>query len=323
DKLLSAGRLIRRLVTLADRIKDMVDEADRRACLDDPNVEHSEEQNRVFRNYEELLKLMPSLKKEFSPEKDSQELDYVYQHLNKGMDGARGDDAASLKLAVVNWVMASSSPPPEPALKLCDKTRRGFYHDAIGRLLCPVDFNWNNPHHRAGIREFHPDFFVTEGSWPRLLYKDEKYDPKEPMKGLFKHELLVKTFKHIFTSPSSVDSEFAVNDDPGDPGTLSELPQKRRKGSSEKRTRSNLRFALSSCSSWRIQDEDFHYTQFYQNIVSYFEDAKTEQDEHETSQLLFWWNHVIFGCTNAKVYHPQQSNNMSVAKTLRSRRGGD
>ena len=64
--------------------------------------------------------------------------------LNKGADGAHGDDAASLKLVVVGWLMASS-PPPEPALELHDKTGRGFYNDATGRLLCPVDFDWDNP----------------------------------------------------------------------------------------------------------------------------------------------------------------------------------
>lgn len=41
--LLIAGRCIRRLVSLTDRVEDLVSEADRRACLDDPEAEYTEE----------------------------------------------------------------------------------------------------------------------------------------------------------------------------------------------------------------------------------------------------------------------------------------
>lgn len=40
---LIAGRCIRRLVSLTDRVEDLVHEADRRACLDDPEVPSDEE----------------------------------------------------------------------------------------------------------------------------------------------------------------------------------------------------------------------------------------------------------------------------------------
>ena len=65
---------------------------------------------------------------------------------------------------------------------------------------------------------------VTGDQWPLLLYADGKYDPEEPWDGLFRNKLLVwvcfqcliygirfveardlQAFKHIFTSPSSVE----------------------------------------------------------------------------------------------------------------------
>ena len=67
---------------------------------------------------------------------------------------------------------------------------------------------------------------VAGDQWPLLLYADCKYDPEEPWDGLFRNKLLVwvrfqrliygihfveardlQAFKHIFTSPSSVEMD--------------------------------------------------------------------------------------------------------------------
>lgn len=45
---------------------------------------------------------------------------------------------------------------------------------------------------REAIRNYHPDYRVTSYSWPSYLYRDGRYDPKNPTNGLFKGELLVK-----------------------------------------------------------------------------------------------------------------------------------
>ena len=65
----------------------------------------------------------------------------VLLKLRKGAEGARGDDANSLKAAVVSWLNEVSL-WPEPLLSTTDKLERGFYHDMTGRLLCPVDYDW-------------------------------------------------------------------------------------------------------------------------------------------------------------------------------------
>ncbi|KIJ06664.1 hypothetical protein PAXINDRAFT_91676 [Paxillus involutus ATCC 200175] len=51
-----------------------------------------------------------------------------------------------------------------------------------------------------------------------------------------------------------------------------------------------LCFALSSCGSWRIQDEDFNYEDFYNNIVTFFEGAETVTWKAEIKDILLWWN---------------------------------
>jgi len=51
--------------------------------------------------------------------------------LRKGVDGARGDDANALKIAIMNWLNEASS-HPEPLLSPTDKSGWGFYNDVTG-----------------------------------------------------------------------------------------------------------------------------------------------------------------------------------------------
>ncbi|KAI9454727.1 hypothetical protein HD554DRAFT_2031225 [Boletus coccyginus] len=283
--ILLAGRCIRQLVSLTDRVEDLVHEADRRACLDDSDVASSEEADRLYSAYKQLLHWQPSLGKIFASQSHILKLANIFKDLNRGADSARGDDAASPKPAVIHWLTATY-PNTELDLELSEKTGRGFDHNITGRLLCPVDYNWQDDQHRAGIRNFHPDFLVTADSWPAFLYEGEKYDPQNPSKGLFKNHLLLKAFKHIFTSPSSA-LKMDVEHEPV------QQPKRHRKHD-ERRTRSHLRFALSNCGSWWIIDGEFNYHHFYNNIIAFFEQAETPKEKKFIQDLLFWWNRWHF-----------------------------
>jgi hypothetical protein len=65
---------------------------------------------------------------------------------------------------------------------------------------------------------------VRGDQWPYFLYTDEKYDPNDPWLGLLRSQLLImvstcldiqpaypqevfQAYKHVFTSPSSVEDE--------------------------------------------------------------------------------------------------------------------
>lgn len=61
----------------------------------------------------------------------------------KGSDGARGDDANRLKLAVVDWINERYGPSELPLVARC-KTQRGFVNEHTGRLLCPTEFSWDD-----------------------------------------------------------------------------------------------------------------------------------------------------------------------------------
>ncbi|KAI6113857.1 hypothetical protein EDD16DRAFT_1709283 [Pisolithus croceorrhizus] len=90
--------------------------------LDDDNpTSHSEGQEHLYHNYQELLRWIPSLKSDLAAESEDYEVRLIMKNLNKGADGACGDDAARLKIAIVGWLM-SSQLTPEPALEPWHKT---------------------------------------------------------------------------------------------------------------------------------------------------------------------------------------------------------
>ncbi|KAL4070120.1 hypothetical protein V8B97DRAFT_2024139 [Scleroderma yunnanense] len=289
NKYLGAGWVIRQVVTLINQANSGDD------------LTHSEEEDCLYCNYKELLQWISSLKSDLATEQ-------IMKQWNKGAHGAHGDDASGLKTAIIEWLMASW-PTQEPALKPQYKTGHGFYHDTTAQLICPVDYNWSNPQHRASICNYHPNYPVTTDCWPYFLHRNEHYNPKNPVKGLFKNALLVKAFKHIFTSLSSANFDSVPNDtDNRAQASTLEPSQSARKNL--------LQFTLLSCTSWHVINDNFDYEALYYNITTFFEDCYTEREE-EIDELLLWWNYSFFGCKNASTYCPQATEKKLVALTLR------
>jgi hypothetical protein len=54
-----------------------------------------------------------------------------------------------------------------------------------------------------------------------------------------------------------------------------------------------VRFALSSISSWRTVDGDFDYESFWNNIVDYFEDVPGPVAQRKVDKLLEWWTRYL------------------------------
>ncbi|KAG1906264.1 uncharacterized protein F5891DRAFT_942358 [Suillus fuscotomentosus] len=328
DIYVPAGRAIRRLVSLTDRVEDLIGEHDRRSTLCDEDDQHTEEwvlcsrRNEPISHFNSYFSWVPCVRSLINSQSDwisaqcclSKGKLSVMQVLNKGADSARGDDASSLKKTVASW-LNESRPTPNPPISSVDKSGRGFYHDATGELLCPVDFHWANPRTKEGIRKYEPDFQVTAHSWPAFLYSNSKYNPDDPTKGLFKSAWLVRTFKHIFTSPSSAGE---IRPDEEEPLGYQESSHKRSRTSGERRTRdleSQLRFALSSCGAWRIVDDEFDHRQFYTYTIDYFEHPPTPAAKASIDTLLVWWNRKVFGARNVSTYLPQNVAQYSVANT--------
>ena len=57
---------------------------------------------------------------------------------------SHGDDARNLKLAVVGWITDIYG-PSDPPLKVNPKVERGLENNFTGALLCPSEWDWDNP----------------------------------------------------------------------------------------------------------------------------------------------------------------------------------
>ncbi|KAN0087919.1 hypothetical protein V8E55_006540 [Tylopilus felleus] len=147
-------------------------------------------------------------------------------------------------------------------------TLRRFHNDVTGHLLCPVDNNWSDADERWKIHEFHPKYLVTAQSLPAFLYAGGLFDPHNPDNGLFKGKILEKAFKAIFMFPSMKTVE---------PCAIAYVA-------------CQVRFALSSVGSWAIVDGVFNTHEFYEVIVEWFEEIKTEKNKNLVDNLLLWWN---------------------------------
>ncbi|KIM66095.1 hypothetical protein SCLCIDRAFT_22310 [Scleroderma citrinum Foug A] len=272
-------------------------------------------QNWLYKCYQELLRWIPQLHLVFA-QNSGVHFNKILKALLAGADSACGNDASRLKTAVVSWLM-SMTPPPQPALLPYDKTGRGFYNDATARLLCPVDYDWDNPQHRQNIWDYHPDFLITANLWPLFLYANGKYNPNFPNHSLFKGELLVKVFRYIFTSLLS--AEF-TSDDLDSEFLLAQPKRHRRSPCAIAYIAVQLHFALASCGSWCIIDVFLDYHQFYKNIVTFFEDVADTEAEEFIKELVLWWNRQVFGPVSMINYIPQATDNMSVAASFKKHR---
>ncbi|KIK73736.1 hypothetical protein PAXRUDRAFT_20542 [Paxillus rubicundulus Ve08.2h10] len=290
DTYIHRGRAIRRLVVLYDNIEDIISEYDRQqefaaenAHLDLSELETTQDQDRLYSSFQELLIFLPWMKK-IILHCNVNELEDICKQLRKGADGARGDNTASLKQDVVVW-LTDLFHPIEPPLRSTTKDDRGLVHDITGKLICPAEYNWVLQSVKDKVHNRDPLYLVTAHSWPLFLYENYVFDQTDAEQGLFCSTLLVKAFKFLFTSPSSV-HDIKENGN-------GQIPT-RHQGSSTHKTATKkhvasilglksvtprsiaytaiqVRFALSSAGSWCNMDGGFDYIQFYNMIVDFFE----------------------------------------------------
>ncbi|TEB29041.1 hypothetical protein FA13DRAFT_1632636, partial [Coprinellus micaceus] len=248
------------------------------------NEPHTSRERRELRIFRQLLRLVPNLEDRLM-ECSEEELMSVANMIQKGASGARSDDTKTLKGAIIDWLVEPGGPPLSPQLSRNVKINRGFNHDRTGFLLCPPDLEWNDENIRQQLRD--KQIVVTGSHWPIFVYQNEKFDPDQPWKGLFRGRLLVQGFKHIFTCPSSVDED----------------PRATRSGNARihgmtQVTRASIayvatqvRFALTAASTFSRSDRETDSETFYTSVLEVLEDPE-EQDE--VKELMGWWNQKIF-----------------------------
>ncbi|KAG1761881.1 hypothetical protein EV702DRAFT_1166865 [Suillus placidus] len=307
---MSKGRAIQRVVTLFDNIEDLMCENDRRCELEGEDKDRTLDQDHLQVGYITLNQALPWLHSK-TQDMEYEDYSHMLKKLRQGADSAQGDDTSKLKSLVADWINHDLKPdfPVDPEDKHCC----GFVSDVCGRLLCPTELDWNSPVVKAGIRDRVDGYVVTEMSWPAFLYEKYTADQENLEEGLFKSTLLLQAFKAIFTSPSS--ARDVAGD--GDAANIIEANHRAKKDVySSKKVKTHvaqiikmhtvtprsiayvscqLRFALSSVTSWRSVDGDFDYILFWKNIVDFFERAPGRASQQKVKRLLAWWSRKVFG----------------------------
>ncbi|KAG2130264.1 hypothetical protein DEU56DRAFT_914892 [Suillus clintonianus] len=322
---ISQGRAIRRLIVLYQTMQDLITENDRRYEFHS-SVQSTTEQNRSQKGYVELTRVLPWLHEKLSDLDDEDSADML-KKLKKGADAARGDDTSSLKELVATWVNQEFR--PSPLIKPNDKYLRGFANDICGKLLCPAEWDWDKNSVKAGIRDRTSEYIISENSWPLLVYEKYQYNSDDVEEGFLKSKLLVLAFKAVFTSPSSAREA----DGDGDGADILENNRRAHRKSEHTKVKTcvasiinmkkvmpraiayvvcQVRFALSSVSSWRTVDGDFDYEVFWNNIVDYFEVLPGPVAKRKVDKLLEWWNRKIFGTNHREDLTLEVVSHMSV-----------
>ncbi|KAF6756910.1 hypothetical protein DFP72DRAFT_846283 [Ephemerocybe angulata] len=255
---------------------------------DEDKPPQTQQERRELRVFKKLIAMIPGFEERIFSLESEEELMGIANLLQQGASGGRSDDTKGLKGPILDWIVPPTGEPLQPPLSRNIKVNRGFNHNRTGFLLCPAELDWSNPDVQAALRN--KELSVTGAHWPKFVYKDEQYNPTLPWKGLFRSELLVKVFrgfKHIFTSPSSVDDE----------------PRATRSGNARihgmnQVTRPSLayvatqvRFALTSSATFSRTDLETDSETFFTSVLECLEDPR-EQDE--VKPLLAWWNQRIF-----------------------------
>ncbi|KAG2003612.1 hypothetical protein CC2G_004204 [Coprinopsis cinerea AmutBmut pab1-1] len=250
----------------------------------------TQQQRRAHRVYRKLLNLVPGLSDRLEKATDN-DMATIATLLQRGANQARSDDTKGLKPVIIDW-LAPPDAPLHPSLSRTVKVDRGFNHDRTGELLCPPHINWSNERIREQLRN--RSIIIGGEELPSFLWEEGTYDRNNIWNGFFRNQLLVKAFKHVFTSPSSVDA----------------VPKATRSGNARIHGMTSatvpslayiavqVRFALSSETAFIRAEAGSESEKFYLALLDIFEDV---HQQHKVVELLAWYNKQVFPAfTNSK-----------------------
>ncbi|KAG1863918.1 hypothetical protein F4604DRAFT_1586688 [Suillus subluteus] len=257
---------------------------------DVPLEDFPAEERREHRVFEQLLDSYPGLLDRLK-DGSEEEILHVGELIGKGAAGARGDDTKTLKSAILDWISPKGE-AIQPHLHRNSKLDHGFNHELTGSLLCPAGLDWHDPRYVFFLTSVHGEMLVCGDQWPIFLYAHYVYDSDDPWSSLLRSRLLTCAYKHVFTSPSSVDKE----------------PKATRSGNARLHGMNSVtiasiayiatqvRFALSSSSVFSRTDTVTASETFYHSLLDLLEDP---EECKEVDELLTWWNRQVFPTSSA------------------------
>ncbi|KAJ3568909.1 hypothetical protein NP233_g5398 [Leucocoprinus birnbaumii] len=311
------GRAVCRLVSCYEAPSILTKEADRRALAElegtqvTPTTDEERElvrvQDRRFMAYRKLIEVAPRVAELLKTPDAEDKLTNYLEQLELGISSARTDDNSRVKWEVALWL--NDAFEPDKPLRMKDRNNRGLQHDVCGRLLTPIEVDWDDLNMREAIRNGTSEFNINESYFLRCFYPDEGIDPNNVEHNFLRSRWLLLTFHAIFISPSVDEDQYIY---PGE----DEPPCKKQKHSKDGTSKSNvacrigmngrvtsrviaytavmLVFNLTEASRWSEVYNGFSFHSLYNFIIDFFEDTPDPASRNSTQSLLQWWNHEVF-----------------------------
>ncbi|KAG1758512.1 hypothetical protein EDD22DRAFT_981375 [Suillus occidentalis] len=273
---------------------------------DSPIEDYPADVQREHKVFMELIDSYPNLLYHLT-NGEEEDVIQVGELLGKGASGARGDDTKTLKSTILEWLVPRGQ-VVIPPLSRNIKSDHGFNHEVTGALLCPAGLDWSNAETKESLKS--GETAVCGDQWPIFLYAGYDYDPEDPWKGLLKSDILVYGFKHVFTSPSSVDKELRATRS----GNAYLHGMKSVTKGSLAYIATQVRFSLSSSSVFSRTDTVTDSENFYHSILDLLEDP---DESREVADLMIWWTRRIF--PNSSSSQRSISTNSALSK-IRAKR---
>ncbi|KAH7913392.1 hypothetical protein BJ138DRAFT_1002389 [Hygrophoropsis aurantiaca] len=270
---------------------------------DEPEESFTAEERREHRVFQCLLHMIPGLEERLM-NGEAEDVVIVAELIQKGAASARSDDTKSLKSAVLDWITPRGQ-PLNPPLARNVKADRGYHHECTGVLLCPADLDWADNEVKEKLRS--GEMTVAGDQWPIFLYLGYNYNPDDPWNGLLRSQILVSAYKHIFTSPSSVDKEPKATRS----GNARIHGMTRVSAASIAYVATQVQFALSSSPVFSRTDTVTDSERFYNSILDLLEDP---EENEEVTQLLSWWNRQVFPVYSSGHHAPSKNSALARIK---------
>ncbi|KAL1740379.1 hypothetical protein HDZ31DRAFT_76928 [Schizophyllum fasciatum] len=328
DPLSTASRGFSRLVCLFTDIHALQSEADYIDALEDGvpdgrdlSLADRRTCDRMYKSYCILLELVPQVGKALMD--TSEILTELLTYLTINQIQLKGNTARAEDFLKIRSLLAPifNGEPYNclPCLSHADRSHRGLSSDVLGKLICPIEFDWDDMTVRANMRDGEPGFEVATSYYYRCFYRNHKGNPEDVVDGFLRGPLLVQMYQAVFTAPTSMETEA-----PEDEGTSEEPPAKRPyqdRGESKKPTRTNvatllnmngkvtprsiayiavlLHLNLTDAAAWVPKYNGVSYAGLYNFIVDFFEDhnmrtASGRLGKQLADDCLKWWNKKIF-----------------------------
>ncbi|KAI0039020.1 hypothetical protein FA95DRAFT_1577872 [Auriscalpium vulgare] len=250
--------------------------------------------------FDGLVRFAPNLPQRMETECDMPSFAALLSEMDKEANSVQATDRRKIKTAMPELVPLDfkTAPLVPPVKSTGTMVDRGANHDQLARLICPVDdlekFDdtalFDGIHAAKALLQ-NAEISITGDKFALYLYKDYKYDPDKPEKGLCCSSFIIQVGQIILTGLSS------AGVDPSEK-TIAKRSGNAKLFNITAVTKELIaycctiaRTAIGDKSVWTGLDKEFDYAVSYNAILTHL----SVRNDPYVKEAFALWNQAIFG----------------------------